>query len=217
MTATNFTPHWRQCGNGSCLFRFPVIEEHHQTMKCPRCGMETDPVATILHEIQPAPDHPHLPRITLILDNLRSVFNVGSIFRSSDGCGLVQKIFLCGTTPTPDHPKFFKTSLGSEQSISWAYRTNAYHLCKEYQRIGIPLWSLEMSSCSMNLYQLPQDEVTKHREIALIAGNEVAGIDPDILRISDNILHLPLHGVKESLNVAIAVSITIYHLYSMLA
>ena len=214
MKTTNFIPHWRQCTDTSCLFRFPVTEEQYQSINCPRCGIETQSLSTITHEVQPAPAHHHFPQITLILDNLRSVFNVGSIFRSSDGCGLVKQIHLCGTTPTPDHKKFGKTALGSEHSIPWQYHPNAYNLCQKMKENSIPVWSLEMTARSTNLYELSHAEIIKQPEITIVVGNEVAGIDPDILEISDHILHLPLHGIKESLNVAIALSIAIYHLYS---
>lgn len=159
---------------------------------------------------------PHNPlMLELLLDNLRSVFNVGSIFRTSDGAG-VRHVHLCGITPTPQQAKLAKTALGTERSISWSYEPNSLSKARELQRQGKVLWSLETTSDSQSIFTVPHETIVKVQEeessIVLVVGNELAGVDPELQAQADKRVHLPMVGRKESLNVAVATGIALYHL-----
>lgn len=204
----NNLPHIRECTNPACVFRFPVTTFDKGFERCPNCGESTKFIIAF-------PEHPittqcPLPdvRISLLLDNLRSVFNVGSIFRSADGCGIVEHLYLCGTTPTPKHPKMAKTSLGAEKAVPWSYHRNPLHLAQQLQSSSVSLIALEMTNASKPFRSYIQKS-NPHNSV-FIFGNEVVGIDPELLEIADDHLHLPMHGIKESLNVAVAASIVCY-------
>ncbi|MGB8251655.1 MAG: TrmH family RNA methyltransferase [Anaerolineaceae bacterium] len=144
----------------------------------------------------------HRGELSILLDNVRSALNVGSIIRTCEGTG-VKHIYLCGITPTPENPKVSKTALTSESMISWSYHLNALDITKQLKRSGNQVWSLEITPTS-----IPLDEAVRLKHIfpmILVAGNEQAGVDPGILAISDRIIYLPMIGIKRSLNVAVAV------------
>jgi len=204
------TKHIRQCNNAACSFRFPVIDYDKNFEVCPKCGHQTEkkldfPIQKVHHQNL-------LPeiRISFILDNLRSVFNVGSIFRSADGCGIVKHLYLCGTTPTPDHPKMAKTALGAEKVIPWSYHPNGFILAQQLLLQENKLTALEMTDHSIPFRNYSGMDAPL--DVTFIVGNEVTGIDPEILNLVTTHVHLPMHGVKESLNVAIAASILCYTL-----
>jgi tRNA G18 (ribose-2'-O)-methylase SpoU len=144
----------------------------------------------------------------LLLDNWRSLFNVGSIFRTADGAGICE-VHLCGITPTPAHRKLAKTALGAEIAVPWSYAPNAVARASELQAAGVAMWVLEGGEESRPLWECnpPQD-----RPVVLAAGNEVIGIDPGLLALADQVVHVPMLGHKGSLNVAIALSVAVYWL-----
>ncbi len=203
-----FNAHIRQCVNEGCSFRFPVTEFDKNYTVCPKCGAATRVEVEFPQQIIQHKDRLPEIRISFVLDNLRSVFNVGSIFRSSDGCGIVNHLYLCGTTPTPDHPKMAKTALGAEKSITWSYHRNGLLLTQDLLQGNTQVIALELSPISVPLHNYLRTMLPS--ELTLIIGNEVTGIDPDILSIVTNHIHIPMHGIKESLNVAIAASIFCY-------
>ena len=206
-------PHIRECTNQACAFRFPVTEFDKNFQFCPKCKSDTQKVCEFPHiDIsKKQKDGPPDIRISFVLDNLRSVFNVGSIFRSSDGCGIVKHLYLCGTTPTPEHPKLPKTALGAEQTIHWSYHPNGLHLVQKLIKEGNKLVALELTETSTALSEfVPANE---QDELIFVVGNEVVGVDPEILAIIPQHVHLPMHGIKESLNVAIAASILCYNFH----
>jgi 23S rRNA (guanosine2251-2'-O)-methyltransferase len=142
-----------------------------------------------------------------LLDNVRSTFNVGSIFRSADGAAF-QHLYLCGITPTPAHPKVAKTALTAEQTVAWSQHTNALDLAEALQGRGHHLWALEDAPDATSLFaaQLPPPD----QPLVLIVGHEVTGVDPGLLALCDQVVALPMGGVKRSLNVAIAFGIAAY-------
>jgi len=145
--------------------------------------------------------------IEALLDNIRSTFNVGSICRASDGAG-VSRLHLCGVTPTPENPKVAKTALGSEQSVSWEYHLNAVLAARAIKDQGYTLCTLEAAPGSCSIFEMTPDLVSK--PLLLIVGNEVTGVDPDLMVLSDVILSIPMVGKKESLNVSLAFGIAAY-------
>jgi tRNA G18 (ribose-2'-O)-methylase SpoU len=203
-------PYIRECENSECGFRYPVTEITGKEHICPACHGPTKIITQYPQHPKQTPTPIARQKISLLLDNVRSVFNVGSIFRSADGCGLVEHMYLRGITPTPDHKKMVKTSLGAEKNISWSYHRNAESLAKNLFSEGCPLIALEATQRSVPLSQFPTDQFSKTR--IFMVGNEVAGIDPALLALAEAQVHLPMHGIKESLNVAVATSVLLYSL-----
>jgi len=145
----------------------------------------------------------------VICDNLRSLYNVGSIFRTSDALG-VKKIYLCGITGTPRQPGVLKVSLGAEKSVPWEYMDSAWRLVDKLKRQGISIVSLELTKGSRDV------KLFKPKfPLALIVGNEVSGVSPALLKRSDVIIRIPMKGMKESLNVAVAFGISVYMLMNL--
>lgn len=202
----------RQCPTPSCRLRFPATSDERRRDRCPICGAATTLVLTQSAEAenrQPATSYAQSPLRTAILDNIRSTFNVGSIFRCADGVG-IEHLYLCGITPTPDHPKVAKTALGAEQSVGWSQHNNALDLAAQLHKAGHQLWALEENNRAEALWNvsLPATPAS----ITLIIGNEVAGVDPELLLCSDRVVAIPMRGAKRSLNVAIAFGIAAYWL-----
>ncbi|MBK9322799.1 MAG: RNA methyltransferase [Bdellovibrionaceae bacterium] len=142
--------------------------------------------------------------LVLVLYNLRSAFNVGSIFRTAE-CFGVRKIFLCGYTPLPTQDKLAKTAMGTQSLIEWQEAAKIFDLVRELKSDGYQIVSLETTS-----HARPVQEDFKKQPTALIVGNERFGIDRDILDISDQVRKIPLRGHKNSLNVGAALAIATY-------
>ena len=198
----------RQCTNEMCRFRFPVLADSGLGQRCPYCDTETAVVMPAFTNQRPptwaAPDTPDL---AVLVDNVRSIYNVGSFFRTADGAGGITHFYLCGMTPTPHNPKVAKTALGAEDCVSWSYHKNGWETAVFLQQKGYELWGLEGTAEAGSLLtaKLPSS-------VVLIVGNELAGIDPAILRICNKILAIPMQGQKSSLNVASAFAVAVYWL-----
>jgi len=145
-------------------------------------------------------------QIIVILDNIRSVHNVGAIFRTSDGAG-VHNIYLCGITPTPEHKKVHKTALNAEEYVKWDYFKSTQEAINKAKDQGYAVFSVEQSanSSKLNEYDFPE-------KTALIFGNEITGIGPAIMESSDKVIELPMAGKKNSLNVSTCVGIVVYYI-----
>ena len=176
---------------------------------CPRCGEPTELVDEP-YDTAPAPAPTRLvgPRVEVLLDNVRSLSNVGTIFRSADGAG-VSHIHLAGVTPTPEHPKLAKTALGAERAVAWSRHADPLAAARALADAGAELWALEGGDGDSLFELLP---VAGDRTICLVLGHEVSGIDPRILALCSARAHLPMAGVKGSLNVAVAFSVAAYAL-----
>jgi len=145
--------------------------------------------------------------VVIVLDNIRSVYNVGSIFRTAEGFG-VSKIYLCGTTPQPvdrfgrDRKDMAKVALGAEQTVPWGYFKTTRLVIEKLKQEGFVIVSIEQHSRSIDY------KVTNFPEkISLVFGNEVDGISKDILEMSDESVEIPMTGKKESFNVSVTVGI----------
>jgi len=152
--------------------------------------------------------------IAVLLDNIRSAWNVGAILRSADGFGLTHA-YLCGITPTPDNEAVTKTSLGAEDSVPWSYHKNAVNLIKGLKIEGWNVYALEDDERAVALESDSLLSKTQERDPALhvlIVGNEVTGVDPELLDLCDMIYYIPMRGEKKSFNVAIAFGIAAYAL-----
>lgn len=150
--------------------------------------------------------------IVAVLHNIRSVHNVGSIFRTADGAG-VKKLYLCGITPAPldrfkeVRPDFAKVALGAEKSVAWAMEKDTAAAIVALKKEGYEIVALEQSPRSMPYY-----EAVKPKKIALVLGAEVDGIPNDLLALADRVIEIPMHGVKESLNVSVAFGVAAFGL-----
>ena len=144
--------------------------------------------------------------VYLILDNIRSRENVGSIFRTADAAG-VSKIYLCGITPTPPHEKISKTALGAEVYVPGEYYRQTWRLLANLKKEGIKTIALERTKNSVNIFKFKPKF-----PLALVLGNEVQGLSPKILKYCDKKISIPMYGKKESLNVAVATGIAVYQL-----
>ncbi len=155
--------------------------------------------------------------ISVILWNIRSLFNVGSVFRTADGAG-VSKIYLCGYTPAPVdafgkyRPQIVKVSLGAEKTVEWQKTAKsaqgAVSLIKKLKKGGYQILAVEQSKNSVDVFRFRS--VNRRQKFCLIMGNEVSGLPPKILKSADKILEIPMKGKKESLNVSVAFGIAAY-------
>lgn len=144
--------------------------------------------------------------LVLILDNVRSRVNVGTVFRSADAFG-VAKIYLCGITPCPPHREIEKTALGSSSSVPWEYRANTKDLILELQSKAYQILALEQHSKSEFLEQFKFNPESNY---ALLFGNELAGVSAECLDLADKILEIRQYGQKKSLNIAVTVGVSLW-------
>ncbi|MBN2197738.1 TrmH family RNA methyltransferase [Candidatus Wolfebacteria bacterium] len=155
-----------------------------------------------------------MKEIVVILHNIRSLYNVGSFFRTADAAGC-QKIYLTGITPTPidvfnkPRQQLTKVSLGAEKYVKWQQMKSATKLLKKLKKEGYEIFCVEQNKESIPYYKI---KTHNKQKIALILGNEIKGLSLAILKNADKILEIPMKGKKESLNVSIAFGIVIFHL-----
>jgi 23S rRNA (guanosine2251-2'-O)-methyltransferase len=147
--------------------------------------------------------------VYLVLHNIRSRENVGSVFRTADGAG-VGKIYLCGITPTPPHEKISKTALGAETFVPWEYHKQTWRLLKNLKAQGVKLIALEQTKDAVDIFKL---KALDFKPLALILGNEIKGLSPQILEYCDKKISIPMYGKKESLNVSVAAGVALYQLF----
>ena len=137
--------------------------------------------------------------VTVILNDIRSLNNIGSFFRTADAFN-VEKIYLCGITANPPHRDIQKTALGATETVVWEYRQSISDLVKELKNDGMTICSIEQTEKTTFLQDVPN---LKEEKFALIFGNEVNGVDQDVIDLSDYILEIPQFGTKHSLNVSV--------------
>jgi len=200
-----------QCTNPLCRLRFPSQLERNPLTACPRCKspLKIVPIPQEVRSANPRLATGELPVIDALLDNIRSSFNVGAMFRTADGAGL-RRLYLCGITPLPTQSKVAKTSLGAEHAVEWSYSPNGYELVSELKAAGMKILALEIGEGSVSLFEAVEKPLES--PVSLIIGSEINGIDPDILAICDQTLWIPMLGYKKSLNAAIAFAIAVYTL-----
>ena len=151
--------------------------------------------------------------LIIILDDIRSLNNIGSIFRTCDAFK-VEKIYLCGITATPPNRKITKTAIGATESVDWEYCEKIDDLISKLKSLKIKLWAIEQAEGSMNLSNLNiEKSELKH---ALIFGNEIKGVKQHIVNSCDEVLEINQFGTKHSLNVSIAAGIVIWSFFKLL-
>lgn len=191
--------------------RFPVIDMPDSRNRCPLCGSPTKPVTAPYAElaVRSSAERSSAPRTEALLDNIRSLYNVGSMFRTSDGTG-ISHLHLCGMTPTPDNPRLAKTALGAQETVPWSYFRNGLIAAEKLKESGRRLWALEGGESSLPLQEALRD--IQGPPVVLIVGNEISGVDPGIISICDKVFHIPMMGAKTSLNASVAFAVAAYAL-----
>ena len=206
----------------SCGLRYPITDGHAFGTRCPICMAETrltlqvswkpdfEPIRDhSSNDLPPNPSPKRSGELAVLLDNIRSAWNVGSILRSADGFGITHA-YLCGITPTPEIEAVAKTSLGAEDSVSWSYHKDAVKLVNELKKEGWKIWALEEDPRAKSISELISPQVNQN--CILIVGNEVTGVDSGLLDLCDEIFYIPMQGGKSSFNVAMAFSIAAYQI-----
>jgi 23S rRNA (guanosine2251-2'-O)-methyltransferase len=150
--------------------------------------------------------------LILILDNVRSLNNIGSVFRTADAF-LIEKIYLCGITATPPHKDIQKTALGASDSVDWEYAESTRTVVEGLQKEGVVVAAIEQAENSVSLQDF---EVERDTSYALVFGNEVKGVQQDIVSSSDIVIEIPQHGTKHSLNISVSAGVVVWDIYSKL-
>ncbi|MEO9894020.1 RNA methyltransferase [Aurantibacter sp.] len=150
--------------------------------------------------------------IVIVLDNIRSLNNIGSVFRTADAF-LVEKIYLCGITATPPHKDIRKTALGATDSVAWEYAENSIDLVTNLKSSNYHVLAVEQAENATFLNKL---EIDRSKRYALIFGNEVKGVQQEVVDVSDEVLEIPQFGTKHSLNISVSVGVTVWDVWSKL-
>ena len=153
-------------------------------------------------------EKPKLP-LVVVLDNIRSLNNIGSVFRTSDAF-LVERICLCGITACPPSPEIHKTALGAEDSVVWTYYADTMDAVRELQSSGYCVCALEQVKGSVSLEQFDIDPSARY---AVVLGHEVDGVAQNVVNTADRCIELPQYGTKHSLNVSVTAGIAIWHFF----
>lgn len=148
--------------------------------------------------------------ITLVLDSIRSLHNIGSVFRTADAF-LLEKVYLCGITATPPHKDIRKTALGATESVSWDYEKDSLALVQRLKKEGFYVVAVEQATEATMLHDFKVEPLQK---IALIFGNEVKGVDQNVVSLCNNVLEIPQFGTKHSLNIAVSVGVVVWDIWS---
>ncbi len=147
--------------------------------------------------------------IIVVLDNIRSLNNIGSVFRTSDAF-LIEKIYLCGFTATPPNKEIHKTALGSTDSVDWEYREDTLSLVQELQKQNITVASIEQADESIMLNEF---QPNKKKKLAVVFGNEVKGVQQTVVSASNHCIEIPQVGTKHSLNISVSCGVVLWDLF----
>ena len=150
--------------------------------------------------------------LIIVLDDIRSLNNIGSVFRTSDAF-LIEKIFLCGITATPPNKEIHKTALGATETVAWEYFENAIEVINKLKSEGVKVFAIEQVESSIFLQDF---EIEKNQKYALIFGNEVFGVSQKAIEICNGTIEIPQLGTKHSLNIAVSAGIVIWDLFKIL-
>lgn len=201
----------------SCGLRYPLIKDGNAGFRCPACLGDT--ILDNSHAMCRDQDRKEVDRkptnFRILLDNIRSGFNVGSILRTAEGFG-VEHAYLCGITPNPEERAVQKTELGASSQIHWSHHRNAVELATKLKSEGWVILGLETEATAAPISQITIS--APHVGAAgfvLTVGNEIAGIDPALLHLCTGVYCIPLKGSKHSINVAVAFGIAAYLLASI--
>lgn len=153
--------------------------------------------------------------LTVVLDNVRSLNNIGSIFRTSDAFR-VEHITLCGITATPPHREIHKTALGAEETVEWSYHETTVECVNGLKERGYRIYAVEIAHDSIKLGIGNEELGIDGKPVAVVFGNEIDGVQEEVMALCDGFLEIPQSGTKHSLNVSCAAAITIWELYKLM-
>ncbi|MFK2819423.1 RNA methyltransferase [Flavobacteriaceae sp. LMIT009] len=148
-------------------------------------------------------------KLIVILDNIRSLNNIGSVFRTSDAF-LIEKIYLCGITATPPHKDIHKTALGSTDSVAWEYAENAIDIINKLQTNNVKVLAIEQAENATMLDNFKPEPNTTY---AVVFGNEVKGVSQEVVSASDTVIEIPQYGTKHSLNISVSCGVVLWDLF----
>ncbi len=151
--------------------------------------------------------------LIIVLDNIRSLNNIGSVFRTSDAF-LIEKIYLCGITATPPHKDIHKTALGSTDTVAWEYVEDTLALVENLKTEGVKVVSVEQAENATMLNNFTPNKQTTY---ALVFGNEVKGVAQKVVSVSDMVVEIPQYGTKHSLNISVSCGVVVWDLFSKLS
>jgi 23S rRNA (guanosine2251-2'-O)-methyltransferase len=200
----------------SCGLRYPFVEGHPFGTRCPVCAGDTQVARRVELTAETGSSkkgqEERRTSLAVLLDNIRSAWNVGSILRSADGFGF-SHAYLSGITPTADNEAVTKTALGAEDSVPWSYHKDAVKLVRGLKAERWRIYGLEEDAGAVEL-SLAGHITAGTQPAVLIVGSEVTGVDPELLELCDQVFYIPMRGEKRSFNVAIAFGIAAYALDS---
>jgi 23S rRNA (guanosine2251-2'-O)-methyltransferase len=147
--------------------------------------------------------------ILVVLDNVRSLHNIGSIFRTADAFRL-EGVYLCGITATPPHREIHKTALGATESVHWEYHEETTEVVRKLKEKNYRVFSIEQAEGAVSLDQI---QLRGNQKYALVFGHEIRGVDQEVVDMSDQCIEIPQYGTKHSLNVSVAAGIVIWELF----
>lgn len=150
--------------------------------------------------------------LIIVLDNIRSLNNIGSVFRTSDAF-LIKKIYLCGITATPPHKDINKTALGSTETVEWEYANDTISLIKKLKANNVHICSIEQAEKATMLNSFKPHKNTTY---AIVFGNEVKGVSQEVVNLSDTVVEIPQYGTKHSLNISVSAGVVIWDMFSKL-
>jgi tRNA G18 (ribose-2'-O)-methylase SpoU len=147
--------------------------------------------------------------IIIVLDDIRSLHNIGSVFRTSDAF-LIEKIYLCGITAIPPNKEIHKTALGATETVAWEYNKNVLDVIEDLKKQNTQVYAIEQVENSIFLDQFQPSKTEKY---ALVFGNEVYGVSQDAIKICDGSIEIPQLGTKHSLNISVSAGIVVWDLF----
>ncbi|MGB1971554.1 MAG: RNA methyltransferase [Flavobacteriaceae bacterium] len=147
--------------------------------------------------------------LILVLDNIRSLNNIGSVFRTADAF-LVEKIYLCGITAQPPHKDIQKTALGATESVAWSYEEDTLAVVETLLQQGVEVWAVEQAEKATFLNEFTP---SSHKTTAFVLGNEVKGVQQSVIDLAGNVVEIPQEGVKHSLNIAVSAGVVCWDFY----
>ncbi|MBK7319777.1 RNA methyltransferase [Candidatus Villigracilis affinis] len=196
----------------SCGLRYPLTVGHSFGVRCPHCLGET--LVVLSKQIGgegASKEEGKREMKAVLMDNIRSAWNVGSILRSADGFGF-SHAYLCGITPTPEVDAVRKTALGADEFVTWSHHKDAVKLVTGLKLEGWKVVALEEDERSIPISRFFEFQFS--HPIVMLVGSEVTGVDPELLELADAIFHIPMRGQKRSFNVAVAFGVAGFSLSS---
>ena len=151
--------------------------------------------------------------IIIVLDNIRSLNNIGSVFRTADAF-LIEGIYLCGITAQPPHREIQKTALGSTESVNWKYYEKTTEAINELKKDNYKIASIEQAEDSVMLNDF---QPHKNEKLAIVFGNEVKGVEQEVINMSNEVIEIPQHGTKHSLNISVSAGVVIWDLFQKMS